>query len=266
MFRSVNIILDAKVKHGELEANTSNPKAHKASLDHLTCFHDDAGCNGDSSFAAIEFFLWCCSVAAEEPNGYQRAVKLILPRTDGYLSKGDFLQQRLIGCEGVEQVQSFCQPRQYLRSQNVEQIQWGGLHQMLGDAVGGILVNVSQQGCAISELNKLEAELENRLSFPWMTPQPIMRKTLAYVDGRDRNITESLLHSAKALGIGMIVLDTPGHWLELPEAVHLRERFVPIDMSIDASFPMRIFKTINSQDVKIDGLTTNFELYVYPVA
>ena len=92
-----------------------------------------------------------------------------MPRTDGYLSKSDFLEQRLIQCEGVERVQSFCQPRQYLRSQSAEQVQWGGLYQMLGNAVEGILLNVPPHGHAISELSKLEAELDNRLSFPWTT-------------------------------------------------------------------------------------------------
>ena len=62
------------------------------------------------------------------------------------------------------------------------------------------------------------------------------------------------------------MLDTPGHWLELPEAVHLRDHFAPIDMSINASLPMRIVRALDSLDIEIDGLTTNFELYVYPVA
>ena len=268
-FRSVNIILDAKFKGDESEVNTSSPKAPKISLDHLTGLHHDADCDGDSSFAGISFFVWCCAVAAETSEGRGRAVKLILPRTDGFLSQSDFLEQRLIQCEGVERVQSFCQPRQYLRSLSAEQVQWGGLYQMLGNAVGGILLNIPRHGHAMSEmseLSKLEAELDNRLSFPWMTRQPITRKMLAYVDGRDRSGTEPLLRAAKTLGIGVIVLGTPGHWLELPEAPHLSDHFVPIDMSINASLPMRIVKALNSLDVDIDGLTTNFELYVYPVA
>ena len=99
-----------------------------------------------------------------------------------------------------------------------------------------------------------------------MTPQPITRKILACIDGRDRSTTEVLLRSAKVLGIGMIVLDTPGHCLESPEAVHLRDHFVPLDMSIDASLPMRVVKALDSLGVEIDGLTTNYDSYAYPVA
>ncbi|KAF6220530.1 hypothetical protein HO133_002963 [Letharia lupina] len=131
MFRSVNIILDARLQYDKSQADISVSNASKASLDHLTCFQDDRGCNGDSSFAAINFFLFWCSVAAETPEGREAAVKLIVPRADGYLSKSDFLEQRLIEWEGVEKVQSFCQPRQYLRSQSAEQVQWDGLYQML---------------------------------------------------------------------------------------------------------------------------------------
>lgn len=142
MFRSVNIILDARLQYDKSQADISVSNASKASLDHLTCFQDDTGCNGDSSFAAIDFFLWCCSVAAETPEGRETAVKLIVPRADGYLSKSGLLEQHLIEWEGVEKFQSFCQRRQYLRSQSAEQVQWDGLYQMLRNAVVGILVNV----------------------------------------------------------------------------------------------------------------------------
>lgn len=69
---------------------------------------------------------------------------------------------------------------------------------------------------------------------------------LAYVDGRNRSTTEPLLRSAKALGIGMIVLDTPGHWLGLPEAIHLREHFVPFDMSMGSQRAARSRSTESS--------------------
>ena len=246
MFRSVNIILDARLQYDKSQADISVSNASKASLDHLTCFQDDRGCNGDSSFAAINFFLFWCSVAAETPEGREAAVKLIVPRADGYLSKSGLLEQRLIECEGVEKVQSFCQRRQYLTSQSAEQVQWDGLYQMLRNAVGGILVNVPRHGFALSELSKSEAELDNKLSFPWMTPQPITRKMLAYVDGRDRSTTEPLLRSAKALGTEMLVLDTPGHWLELPDAIHLREHFVPFDMSTGSQRAARSRSTESS--------------------
>ena len=265
-FRSVDIVVDAKFKCDKAGANTFTPNESTASPDYLIGFRDNPGYNIDNSFAAISFFLWCCSVAAEQPDDQERAIKLILPRTNGFLCKSDFLNQRLVQCDGVEKVQGFCQPRQYLRSQTAEEVQWDGLYQILGKAVGGILLSTPKHGNAINELSKLEVELDNRLSFPWMTPRPITRKTLAYVDARDRSTTETLLHAAKTLGIGIIVLGKPGHWLESPEAVHLRDHFVPFDMSIDASLPMRIVKALSGVGVEIDGLTTNYDFYVYPVA
>ena len=118
----------------------------------------------------------------------------------------------------------------------------------------------------MSRLSRLEAELDKRLSFQWILPEPIARKQLAFVDGRDRTVTEPLLRTAKSLGLGMVVLDKPNHWLELPEAVNLRDRFVPFNMSTDEGCSMRIVEALKGLDIHLDGLATNFEHYVSQVA
>lgn len=118
----------------------------------------------------------------------------------------------------------------------------------------------------MSQLSRLEAELDKRLSFQWIVRQPIMRKQLAFVDGRSRTTTEPMLRTAISLGIGMIVLDKPNHWLELPEAVNLRDRFVPCNLSTDEGLSMRIFEAPKGLDTHLDALATNFDLYASQMA
>ena len=214
----------------------------------------------------MEFLLHCSSSAIETLDSRSRAIKLILPRVQGYISRSDFLEQRLVGSEGVEKVQSFCRPRQFVMPLSAAQEEWAGIFQILSNAIGGILLDDSKQANPVSQLSRLEAVLEKRLSVPWIMPQPIMRKQLAFVDGRARETTECMLRTAKSLGIGMVVLDQPNHWLELPEAVNLRDRFVAFNLSTDEGLSMRIVEALNGLDLHLDGLVTNTELYASQVA
>ena len=214
----------------------------------------------------MEFFLHSCSSAIGTPDGRSRGMKLILPRVQGYLSRSDLLEQRLVGCEGIEKIQTFCRPRQFLMPQTAAQEEWASIFQLLSNAVGGILLDDSNHANPVSRLSRLESELDKRLSFQWIIPQPIMRKQLAFVDGRSRTATEPLLRTAKSLGIGVVVLDKPNHWLELPEAVNLRDRFVPLNLDTDEGLSMRIVEALKGLDIHLDALATNFELYASQVA
>lgn len=83
----------------------------------------------------------------------------------------------------------------------------------------------------LSALVALDAELDQRLSHSWISVNYISRKSLAFVDGRERQSTEPILRAAKVLGIELIVLDQSGHWLELHENACLRDRSVSLEMT-----------------------------------
>lgn len=171
-----------------------------------------------------------------------------------------------MGCEGIDKVQSFCRPRQFVMPQSAAQEEWASIFKILSNAVGGILLADSNHANPVSQLSRLEAELDKRLSFQWIVRQLIMRKQLAFVDGRSRTATEPMLRTAKSLGIGMIVLDKPNHWLELPYAVNLRNRFVPCNLSTDEGLSMHIVGALKSLDIHLDALATNFDLYASQLA
>ena len=223
-------------------------------------------CSDDPSFAAMNFFLECCGTAAEQASGDDlTAIKFILPARDGYIARSDFLPQRLIDCELVQKVESFCRPRQSVRAWRVQEDQWGGLFHILSHAVGGLLLKKAPSACALTGLVALEADLANRLSFPWISEQPLAKKTVAFVDGRERVVSEPILLAGQALGVDMIVLDEPGHWLSTEKNHALPARFVPLDMTVNDGLPLRIVRALGDLEMQIDGLTTISDWFTLPV-
>ena len=70
----------------------------------------------------------------------------------------------------------------------------------------------------------------------------------------------------RPMGIGLIVLDRPGHYLEDPNGAlaYLRENFCPIDLNPGAKFPQRIPHALKRQHV--DQLHTRFDVFHKNVA
>jgi hypothetical protein len=123
------------------------------------------------------------------------------------------------------------------------------------------------------QLELLDAELHNRLSFPWLSSQNSKRRTLALVEG-GRNSPDhggngsTVFKAAEALGIDMVVLDNAGHWLDGPRWAHWRKAFIPIECTLqsDIVFTNRVVKAIRSYDGHLDGLVTFCDHYKEPVA
>ena len=206
-------------------------------------------CSDDPSFAAINFFWECCGKAAEQASGNDlTAIKFILPARDGYIARSDFLPQRLIDCELVQKVESFCRPRQF-----VQEDQWGGLFDMLSRAVGGLLLKTAPSACALTDFMALEADLANRLSFSWLSEQPLAKKTVAFVDGRDRVVSEPILLAGQALGVDVIVFDEPGHRLSTEKNHALSARFIPLDITVNDGLPLRIVRALSDWRFRLTG-------------
>ncbi|KAL9608987.1 MAG: hypothetical protein Q9167_006219 [Letrouitia subvulpina] len=205
-------------------------------------------------------------MVAHSPNRRNIAVKYIMSASDGFIKQSEILEQRLIECEGVEQVQSFCQPRQHVQSWKSEQVEWGGLNHMLANSVGAILLKNQPSVCSVSALAVLEFELGNRLAMPWISRQPIPNTVVVLVGGRDEYTTQPMLQAAKSLGIELVVMDEPGHWLQSLNHKSRIAKFVPIDMTINDELPMRIIDALGQIEAQIEGLTSNWDGLTLPVA
>ena len=177
------------------------------------------------------------------------------------------MRQRLSDSDLVEEVQTFCQPRQYVSALSTEHLAWSGMNQILAHAVGGLFAKQRPDKRVTSILADLDMEMDNKLLFPWLLDRPIPRRVVAFFDNRDRANEEHLYQAAKALGIGMIVLKGgPEHWLDLVEYSSLRIESIQIDMTLDEELPLRIVQSISTCGIPIDGILADLDGFSLPVA
>ncbi|OOF97957.1 hypothetical protein ASPCADRAFT_164050 [Aspergillus carbonarius ITEM 5010] len=185
-------------------------------------------------------------------------LKFILSRVDGYLARSDFLEQRLDGVKHIAWVVGFLHPRQEITA---ARSQIGGTAQdlsaLLSICVGAILLD---NGCGPHDtLHSVEKALCNRISYPWVVSTPIDQKRLAWVEGRkDADVSQRMYEAAAALGIALVIIDKPGHWLQNDHGAyaHLREGFIATNIDVDEGFVDRIVMAVRSYDKPIDGLMT----------
>lgn len=204
---------------------------------------------------------------------------VILPTTDGYVSRSDFLRLRLQDCPFAiskiyESVNSLSKYTAFRPSTvNSEE----GLASLVGQAAGIVQWADLDASVSILDLQRhllgLTHELRDRLNnAPWLTPQPIARKRVALIRGRP-NITAggSVYRAAKALGLDLVIVDEEGHWLQADteeNKVH-REAFLVTDMTENDGVVDRIINSITSYPLPIHGIFTlsdNFFVAVAKVA
>lgn len=84
---------------------------------------------------------------------------------------------------------------------------------LLPHAVGALVLKEGAGAC------DFDVELQNRLSLPFLQADPIPSRRIAWVQGReDIDCIERALKAAAALGIKLVILDEPGHWLQDPKS------------------------------------------------
>ncbi|GLB05488.1 hypothetical protein AtubIFM57258_000777 [Aspergillus tubingensis] len=187
-------------------------------------------------------------------------MKFILSREDGYLARSDFLQQRLDGVKHVSWVVGFLRPLQKVSTLRV-QID-GTAHDLsalLAMSVGAVLLDTGSGFDLHDTLHSVEEALCNRITYSWVVPTPIPQKRLAWVEGRkDADASRRMYEAAAALGITLVIIDKPGHWLQNDHGpyAHLREGFIATNIDVDEGFVEKIVTAVRSYDKPIDGLMT----------
>lgn len=212
-----------------------------------------------------------------EGNGHAhqwKVAKLILPRTSGYLVRADIIPLRMIDCPDVVSTISFPQARQRFSAFDQHEDAVPAFEDILCSAIAGVEVDTSDlDGCSdtFARLEAVEAQFRMRLSFNWILGDLIPKQTLVMVRGALRPPEHggtgcNIYSTARALGIGIVVLDRPGHWLQDRRYAGLVEDFVPVNIDRDAGLPDRIVAAISQYAMHIDGITTFFETYAPLVA
>lgn len=191
-------------------------------------------------------------------------LRLLFPQTAGTPARSDFLDYRLNGCEVARQVRSFLEPLSRLTAVAVDEA--AGIDtrerflQLIGRAIGGIVAQSSNPGEGLESLSRrLDDELEMRLSVPWLIQDPLERRRVFWVQGRANiDASRQFYQAARALGISLVVLDEPGHWMEDdagPHA-HLREAFIPMSVDGDEGLTQRIVDAVRAYPHRVDGIVS----------
>ncbi|KAL7946390.1 hypothetical protein V8C42DRAFT_320458 [Trichoderma barbatum] len=229
------------------------------------------------STRAFRFFLQCLRATTAFSGSLRRVVKLIVPLQKGYIVRSDLIPLRLRDSQFVETAVSFAEPLESYSGLAITPSDTSNLVALFSAAAAGLILHCNSEKESDDGIESLslavESELDNRLSFPWISPENIRRRTLVLVEGSrarpDNGGTASGIYlAAEALGINMVVLDNSGHWLEGPEYAHWREAFIPTKLTDppEEGFTDRIVKSVKSYGKSVDGIVTFCDSYVTHVA
>lgn len=198
----------------------------------------------------------------------EAAVEVILVPHDGYLCRSDILDMRVRHSEFVDAVIPFAAWDKYLPSLPVDNDPT--LLTLLLSSPGALLVKRSHL-CHDKTLKLLQDDLHMRLSFNWVLCRKPDARRVAVVGGRpfpDQKRgtygSQGFFKAAQALGISMIVVDEPGHWLQGKTFAHLRDEFISMDMFDLAGLPQRLATALEGR--QIDGIVTFTDEYVVATA
>ncbi|KAG8525192.1 uncharacterized protein KY384_008836 [Bacidia gigantensis] len=186
-------------------------------------------------------------------------VFLVVPIRSGYLARTRCFHGRFAGCADLGVLLD-----RTVFGQRVSPVNSHELQELFGGCLF-MLVRPDDQSRSKDDAFVLE-EINARINFRWLLDVKPKQKTLALIDGH-LNLKSylPLYHSAIALGINLVVFDRPGHFLTDPSMQHLYSDFVPIDMTIDNSFHVRIAAAVKAYG-KVDGLCAIASACLAPVA
>ncbi|KAF2967577.1 hypothetical protein GQX73_g5994 [Xylaria multiplex] len=213
--------------------------------------------------SAHDFILSCLSKADHEKESVAR---FIVPVSPGYIVRSDILPLRMLDCPLVTNVVSFSTPLQFYdwKADNIDGLR--RFHDVFSSSIGAILCQ-SAHLIRVDDLPSpppaLDLELQNRLSFSWLSTEILQRRTLGIVDGGisgpdDGGSGGCIYMAAAGLGIDMIVFDSPNHWVNGPRYSHFRKATVPLECPLDPDpgFVSRVVDAVRSYNGHLDGILT----------
>lgn len=203
--------------------------------------------------------------ANDERRGGITILRLLFPKVSGHPARSDFIEYRLSGCEYVHTVLSFMQPLAPVAAMSISQSQ--GVSDalsflaLLRHSIGGIIAQPPdlEDRNLVTLTRNLDEALRFRLSVPWLGGNAPSRRRVFWVQGRT-NIESSIqfYQAAHALGLTIVVLDVPGHWMEDPDGpyAHYREAFIPFNIDGDEGLPQRIVDAVRNYPHPVDAIVS----------
>jgi biotin carboxylase len=270
-------------KHVFLDLVLSRNESLVSSVPSLTQHHPGSGAffhDLDHNKTSDPTPLWIVPAVANiiqdaiikaENDSSSIAITFVLPAASGYVVRSDFPERRLEGVASIAQVVSFLAPRQAVTAPSVTGTTANDLRSFISSAAGVVVLG-GEQKTGVSQLESLralDAKLINRLSFPWVVSTPIPETRLVWVEGRkNANVSQRVYEAALALGIRLVVIDKPGHWLQSDSGpyAHFREAFIPVNIDVDGGFAERIVEAVRGYGKPVDGIITISDARLISVA
>jgi hypothetical protein len=272
--------IDVQIESISKSSKSSWPGKHegvKLAFEYTTQEQSTVTAHGFGSLAAFDLLLDSLEAAHREGSC---TVRVIVPRSEGYIVRSDIITIRLLDCELVRKTASFANTHRFFDGKEVSINNIEQLPKIFAAAAGGLLLKQRESTC-INTLDllptPLDLELQNRLSFPWISKQAPRRKVLAVFEGgrggpETGGSGESIYTAAAALGIDMVVFDEAGHWLEGPKYARWRKAFIPFQLEEEyqnGTFTDRVVEVVRdyiASNGPVDGIITGCEHYKVQIA
>ncbi|KAI8255487.1 hypothetical protein K4K56_007832 [Colletotrichum sp. SAR 10_98] len=198
----------------------------------------------------------------EQDLSHATFARLLFSTEAGTIIRPDFLSYRLHGLEDAHKITSFLTPLHPVPSTSPDQAinvtTKDDFLSLLRSSVGGVIARATDPKDTFQALHAcLDDELTKRLSIPWTVPQKLTQKRVFWVQGRANiEASQQFYQAASALGITLVVLDEPGHWLEDdagPHA-HYREAFLPVSIAADDGLTQRLVDAVRAYPHPVHGI------------
>ena len=203
------------------------------------------------------FLQNCLKTVAKTRKG--AIIRFVFSSEPGYLVRSDLFARRLECCAGIERVESFIPALRAVPSAPFQDMSPGRLPDVLDHAIVGLLLLNIEEHDLERESLRMDTEFANRFSFLWLQPEPIPRRRIVWVQGRENiGVSRRAYEAAQGLGVSIVMIDNPGHWLEADDGPHayLREAFIPVDIEVNQGFTQRIVNAVQGYEYSVDGLMT----------
>lgn len=195
---------------------------------------------------------------------------LLYPTAPGYIVRADILPLRLVDCEILDDITPFLRPRQYYHGVGAGSADF---HTLLRAAAGGFRVRETMDLQNPEDvLAAVVSHLQPRLSLCWTIPHASNRTRIAVVEGgrstpEQGGIATSLYPAAQALGLEVVVVDGPGHWLQSDQYENWREAFLPVELDPAGNvLTQKLIGVLGGYPLRIDGIITFCDSYQASVA
>ncbi|KAF5687037.1 glutathione synthetase ATP-binding protein [Fusarium circinatum] len=187
-----------------------------------------------------------------------------VPRVSGFAGHANPWAFRVADCALVSSTKSFLSPLQEITAPSDSTNTLEGIFKALDASIGAIISPLKIRNGAI---DKLEFELTRRLSFPFISPEPIRKRRICFLTWSRIAAKRAAWANAKALGIEVVVMSS-GAWSEddKPPHEYMMDGYIEMDMTTDDGFWRRIADAIKAYPDPIDGLWGPWDPFMVPAA